>query len=51
MKDYSKNDINLMMSKISAEIKQASAKLMDVIDNTSAEPPLKATIRKILINR
>ena len=51
MKDDSTDDITLTMSKISAVNMQASAKLMDVIDNISAEPPFKVTMRKIFANR
>jgi hypothetical protein len=39
------------MSNITDVNKQASAKPMDVIVNTSAGPPFKVTVRKIFTNR
>ena len=45
------NDRTSTVSMTKKVNKQASAKLIDVIDNISAGPPLNPTIRKIFTNR
>jgi hypothetical protein len=51
MKKSSSNERILIMSKEQYVNMQASAKLMDVIENISAGSPLKCTIRYIFTNR
>jgi len=51
MKKFSLYERTLTMSKESDMNMQASAKLMDVIDNISAGSPLKCTILNIFTNR
>jgi hypothetical protein len=51
MKKLSTDERLLIVSKNKTVIMQASAKLMDVMDNISAGSPLKCTILNIFTNR